>query len=102
MNELKNSYDISKISFNKQICAYCPLGKDNYTANIEVTLFPTDKLFDFCDADKFLLSLSGKDAIVEKLTDIIFNYFKQYAQKLIVTVHAESNTHFPVSVTKEM
>ena len=100
--ELKNTYNISEISFEKEISAFCPIGKDYYQANIYVSIEPNENLFDFIDADRFVCSLAGKEAIVEKLVSDVFDYFKKYAKDLTVTVDAKSNTHFPVSVTKTL
>ena len=102
MNNIENTYGMLEVTFTKQISAYCPIGKDYYTAKIGVLYKTNDILVDYCKADEFLNGLGGEEAIVEELVTNIYDYFKHYAveDSLRVTVHAESNTHFPVTVTK--
>ena len=98
---MENTYGISLYEFEREIQAFCPLGNDYYTCNIKVAFVPKDMLFDFCVIDKFIQSLSGNYAIIEKLVESVYaEMFKYNPEYLEVKGEAKSNTHFPVTVTK--
>lgn len=103
MADFENKQGITRIALEREIQAFCPLGNDFYTARIEVVFAPGERIMDYCEADKYILGLSGEVLIIEDLVKKVFDYFVDYADgKLEVTAHAKSNTHFPVSVTKAL
>lgn len=96
---MKNAYSVKGITFQKTVTPFCELGQDYYIGRITVDFKPGNDLFDFCDVDKFLAGLSGQHLIVEQLAHAVFEHMKQYnPADMTVTVDAESNTHFPVTV----
>jgi len=98
---IKNTQGITAIDFESQVQAFCPLGNDFYTAKIYVNMEPDKNIMDYCDTDKFIKSLGGKTLIIEDLVASIFDHIKQYEPKYLeVSAYAESNVHFPVTVTK--
>ena len=100
---MENTYGISMYEFEREIQAYCPLGKDFYTCNVLVLFAPRNTLFDFCVVDKFIQSLGGSEVIIEELVAKVFDFIKEYDPRdLTVSGIAKSNTHFPVKVTKIM
>lgn len=99
---IQNKYGITSIKFAREIQAYCPLGRDYYTATIYVDMQPAEMIMDYCHTDKFIKSLGGQRLIIEDLVARVYNHIKQYEPKhLSVSAEAKSNTHFPVIVTKE-
>lgn len=100
---IQNTQKITRITFERQVQAYCPMGEDYYTANIHVVMEPDNEIMDYCETDKFIKDLGGKSLIIEDLVNAVYDNVKQYKPKhLKVSAKAESNVHFPVIVTKEM
>ena len=98
---MENKYGITSYDFEREIQAFCPLGQDYYTCKIVVTFSPDEMLFDFCEIDKFIQSLSGQNAIIEELVNGVYeNLMKYEPRTLTVKGIAKSNTHFDVTVTK--
>lgn len=99
---IENKQGITSITFEKQVQAYCPMGNDYYTASVRVVMIPGKQIMDYCETDTFIKSLGGKSLIIEDLVNEIYENVKQYNPKhLKVSAKAESNSHFPVIVTKE-
>lgn len=100
---IQNTQGITRITFERQVQAFCPLGDDYYTANIHVVMEPDKKIMDYCHTDNFIKSLGGNSLIIEDLVNSVFEHIKLYKPKYLkVSAKAESNVHFPVIVTKEM
>lgn len=99
----EHTQGISKVSFNKTITAFCPLGNDFYTAHINVDFVPDKVMMDYLDEEAFFKELSGTKLIIEDLVEKVHKrYTELYAPKNVkVTVFAENATHFPVAVVKE-
>lgn len=100
---IDNSMGITEIYFEKEVQAYCPLGKDFYTAELCVTFTPDEKIMDYCETDNFIKGLSGKSLIIEDLVEKVYEHIQDeiYPAHLQVTAKAKSNSHFYVEVTKE-
>ena len=99
---MNNNQGITKIKFTKTIYPFCPLGGDFYRAEIEVTIFPNDELFDFCEIEKQIEKLSMESLIIEDVADAVYKIMLEYNPKDIkIVVNGYSNKHFPVEVTKE-
>lgn len=99
----EHTQGISKLTFNKTISVFCPLGNDYYTAHITVEFVPDKVVMDYLDEEKYFKSLSGKDLIIEDLVaEVHKHYVEAYKPKNVkVTIFAENATHFPVTVEKE-
>lgn len=102
MARFKNKQGITSITGRKRISLYCPLGKDYYTADIDVSLVPDNVIMDYCELDTYLNNQSGLSLIIEDLIDKVYNHLQdEYKPKsLTVNVKAYSNTHLPVEVSK--
>ena len=99
---MENTQKIKRIMFTKTVYPFCPLGKDNYRADIEVTVYPDSELFDFCEVDRKLEALSGQDLLIEDVADKVYALMQKYnPATLSVKVNGYSNRHFPVEVIKE-
>lgn len=99
---IENTQGITSIEFERRVQAFCPLGQDYYTATIIVYLEPDKNIMDYCHTDEFIKSLGGKHLIIEDLIKEVFDHIKKYEPKYLrVSAEAESNVHFPVTVTKE-
>lgn len=102
MTGIPNVQGITQIFFEKSVQAFCPLGNDYYTAVMRVVMTPGDEYMDYCNTDKFIKSLGGKRLIIEDLVAKVYENIMQYKPKYLkVSAKAESNSHFPVIVTKE-
>lgn len=99
---IRNTYGITTIKATKRISAYCPMGKDYYTADIEIEFVPDAIIMDYCELDNYLNQQSGLSLIIEELIEKIYNHLQgKYKPKAVgVTVKAYSNTHLYVEVTK--
>ena len=104
MGTIRNDNNISMIQFNQNIQAFCPMGHDFYTNHITVSFCPGDLIPDYCDVEKFMRSLAGKELIIEDVVGIVFDYLKENYQpeNLAVTSTVDDAVHFPVKVTKTM
>lgn len=100
---IKNTQGITSIEFEQKVQAFCPMGADYYTATIYVEMDPDENIMDYCETTNFIKSLGGKELIIEELVAVVFDHIKQYKPKYLkVSAYAESNVHFPVTVTKEI
>ena len=99
----EHTQGISKVSFNKTITVFCPLGNDFYTATIMVDFVPDKVMMDYLDEEKFFKSLQGSHLIIEDVCKVVHDHLTDtYSPKKVkVTVYAENATHFPVTVEKE-
>lgn len=98
---IENTQRISLIKANKQICLFCPLGDDYYTANIQIKFAPNDYYMDYIDLDVFLAEMSGMKLTIEEAVDMIYKELQRYRPlRTNVTIEAFSNTHLNVTVVK--
>lgn len=99
----EHTQGISKVTFNKTITVFCPLGNDFYTAHVNVDFVPDKVMMDYLDEEAFFKGLSGANLIIEDLVEKVHKrYTDTYAPKYVkVTVFAENAAHFPVTVIKE-
>lgn len=97
----ENIYNVYSVENKHAVRCFCPLGQDNYTANITVTVTNPKLLVDYLDSDSFISSLNGQELIIEDLASRIAEYFKKETQALdvVVTAYVEDATHSPVEVT---
>lgn len=103
MPKFKHTQGISEVSFSKTITVYCPLGRDYYTATIEVLFSPDEWMMDYIDVDKFIHSIQGQTLIIEDVVDKVYSHLiEEYSPKYVeVTLYAENAAHFPVVVKKK-
>lgn len=99
----EHTQGISKVTFNKTITVFCPLGNDFYTAHIAVEFVPDKVMMDYLDEERYFKELSGVKLIIEDLVaEVHSHYTNTYSPKYVkVEVFAENATHFPVTVIKE-
>lgn len=102
MNKIENVDSIDRIEFSKNITLYCPLGYGYYLAKVSVDITPDEILMDYLDIEEFFKSMEGQEFIIEEAVAKIHDFLKTHYRPLavIVKVTAESNVHFPVTVTK--
>ena len=97
----ENKQGISAIVFDRAIRLFCPLGKDMYQATIKVAVIPGEFLFDFCEVDRKIKALSSESLIAEDVAVRVYQIMQEYKPlQTTVSVFAESNTHFPVTIIK--
>lgn len=102
MKTFKNAAKVNEIKFEKEVKAYCPLGKADYTCKIKVSVMPNRLLFDFCDAEKAIDALNGQPLIVEELAQAVYEIMAEIKPLYIkVQCEAVSPVHFPVTVIKQ-
>lgn len=96
----KNIYNVSRIENYHDVVAYCPLGKDYYSATVKVIVTEPQQIPDYLDSDSFIQSLSSKELIIEDLAYRIAAYFKDetYADKVSVDAYVQNAAHSPVDV----
>lgn len=101
--KFEHTQGISKVTFNKSISVFCPLGNDYYTADITVDFVPDKFMMDYIDEDNFIKKLSGAELIIEDLVEKIHTHLnEEYEPKYVkVSVFAYNAAHFPVTVYKE-
>lgn len=98
---ISNTQEISIIKADKRISLYCPIGKDYYTADINIKFVPNAFYMDYIDLDVFLNKLSGLSLTIEDAVNEIYNELQRYKPKKVnVTIEAFSNTHLHVIVSK--
>lgn len=101
MESIKNTMGITKISIKKNIKAFCPLGKSWYTGEVIASFSPTDKICDYCDADKKLQALDGRELIIEEMAEQVYQIFEEINPQWIkVDIKVNDAAHFPVEITK--
>lgn len=102
MSAFENKQGINTIEMSQNIQAYCPLGKEYYTNKVSIVMDDMKVIPDYCDVDKFLRSLSGKEMIIEDIVNTIFEYFEKECnpEHLAVSSDVDDAVHLPVRVTK--
>lgn len=98
---ISNTQSISVIKADKRISLYCPIGKDYYTADVNIKFLPNAFYMDYIELDQFLNNMGGSNLTIEEATEKIYNELQRYMpKKASVTIEAYSNTHLNVTVTK--
>ena len=98
---INNKQNISLIEADKRISLYCPIGKDYYTADVNIKFLPNAFYMDYIELDVFLNKLSGLSLTIEEAVEQIYNELQGYMpKKTSVMIEAFSNTHLHVKVTK--
>lgn len=97
----ENTYKVSEIKNYHDILAYCPLGKDYYSAKLVVIIKEPKTIPDYLDTDSFIDELSGNEYIIEKLAYVIAGHYKEEteAKEINVTAYVENAKHSPVEIT---
>lgn len=98
---IANTQRVDLIEADKRICLYCPIGKDYYTAVVNIKFIPNEYYMDYIDLDQYLNRLSGLSLTIEDAASDIYDELQSYKPaKAEVTIEAFSNTHLHVKVTK--
>lgn len=93
-----NLNSIKSTTLTETVYPYCPLGKDNYEAQITVTGKGQKNFLDYIDATEFMCNLSGKELIIEQVADMVKEFFSDFYEDVDVEVSAKSRKHCPVIV----
>lgn len=98
---MQNTHRISRISFKKDLTAFCPLGQQEYTATVTVEVHPEGSIPDFCELDRQLDEVTG-DLIIEEMVSKVYSVCaKAFGHApLCVSADVPQGKHFPVTVTK--
>lgn len=104
MSNIINTQGINSIRFTKGIQLYCPMGKDFYFADIYVDIVPGEEIMDYCETDDFIQKMDKAPYIIEDAVDAIYKHIEAAIKPrhLVVKIHACSDVHMPVEVTKAM
>lgn len=100
---VENTYGISSINFSPTAKCFCPLGKDWYTNNFDVTFVPDEHIPDYCEVDKWIdENINRKELIIEAAVAALYDYLNDtYApHTLVVSSHVKDAKHCPVKATK--
>ena len=96
---MKNDYEVKRVTLTKQLSAWCPLGEQEYTADVTVKVLPEDTIPDYCELDAELSKINGS-LIIEELASKVFSVVsKAFSGALVkVTVSVPQSKHMPVIV----
>lgn len=88
------------MSFTKELSAYCPLGRQNYTASIECGIKCGDTIPDYLDLDSNIDGLDGDMLTVEALARCVHDMTKSAfgGSPVHTVVSVGQSKHFPVTV----
>lgn len=101
MESFKNTMEITGITLEKKIVAYCPLGESWYTGEVYIAMEPDEEICDYCEVDQQLKNLNGQTLIIEDMVNAVFKVFETLKPKwLDVRVEVDNGAHLPVAVTK--
>lgn len=97
----ENVYNVGTIRNIHNITCFCPLGKDFYSAEVEIMVERPKFIPDYLDTDAYVEELSGGEYIIEDLTDNIAQHFlsETEADHVTVSAYVENAKHSPVEVT---
>lgn len=97
---MQNSHNVAKVSFEKKLELYCPLGRQLYTALVECAIECLDTIPDYCIVDTQLDKLAGDMLTVEELARSAHNIVKAAfgGARVKTTVAVGQSKHFPVTV----
>lgn len=104
MPSFENTQGITSISMSGKVRANCPIGKQYYSGNVVVTVDNPGRIPDYCDVDKFMISLDGTDSSIEDVVAAVFDFVTQQVESGLVKVvcRVDDAVHAPVLVVKEM
>lgn len=100
---IKNEYGIEKISIESTAKCFCPLGKDWYTNQFTITMYPYSYLPDYCDLDAFIKeNINGKHLIIEAAVAMLYEHIAQtYTPSYLeVLSYVDDAAHSAVTVTR--
>lgn len=96
---MKNDYKVKKITLTKQLSAWCPLGEQEYTADVTVKVLPEDTIPDYCELDAELGKVNGSLIIEELASKVLNTVSKAFSgAPARVTVSVPQSKHMPVIV----
>lgn len=99
---MKNKNGITKATFAKQFTAWCPIGQQSYIADVTVEVLPVDEIPDYCELNRELDGINGKELIIEALATEVYAITKAAFGNAPakVTVDVKESAHMPVTVAK--
>lgn len=97
---MKNEHNVSKVTFAKNVCAYCPLGRQKYNALIQCNVECGDTIPDYLDLDASIDALDGDMLTVEALARRVHDMTKSAfgGSPVHTVVSVGQSKHFPVTV----
>lgn len=97
--KLQNS-KINNISTERDLVCHCPIGDDDYKANVKINIQPNKYVPEYISMTTYLDNLNGRDLTIEKLADTIYNAFKRELEPdtVSIIVDAISPSHAQVKV----
>lgn len=97
---MKNEHNVSKVKFVKKVRAYCPLGRQEYEADIECSVKCGDTIPDYLQLDAAISDIEGDmltvEALARRVHDMTMKAFGGAQVETVASV-GQSN-HFPVTV----
>lgn len=97
---MRNEHGVSKVTFVKKVRAYCPLGRQEYEANIECIVKCGDTIPDYLELDAAIDGINGDMLTVEALARSVHDMtMKAFGGAQVDTVVSVGQSkHFPVTV----
>lgn len=101
MARFQNKVGISKIVFNQNIQAFCPLGGKFYTNQVKVEMVPNEIIPDYCEVEEEMRALAPSSLTLEDCVAAVFDILVEYKPKYLkVSSYTDDAAHFPVTVYK--
>lgn len=100
---IKNEYKIEHISIESTAKCFCPLGKDWYTNQFTIDMYPNSYLPDYCELDAFIKeNINGRHLIIEAAVAMLFEHVmeKYSPASLDVISYVDDAAHSAVTVTR--
>lgn len=100
---IKNKFGIKHITIKSSCKNYCPLGKDWYTNNFNISISPKDLIPDYCDIDNFIKTeINNKHFIIEEAINKLHSFIitKYKPSDCEVLSYVDDATHSSVIVEK--
>lgn len=97
---MRNEHCVSKATFVKKVRAYCPIGRQEYEANIECSVKCGDTIPDYLQLDAAIEGIDGDmltvEALARRVHDMTMKAFGGAPVDTVVSVG--QSKHFPVTV----
>ena len=98
----ENTQKINYTEFKTKCTTYCPIGKDYYTADIEIVIKNQKKIPDYEVIDDFLrVEMNGKVLTHEDLNRVIYDKIYELFEPEYLRVDVISNTIMNIKTTIE-
>ena len=97
---LVNDHKVTMIRIERIISCFCPIGKQDYEANIVVNFEPSSFIPEYISMTEAIDNFNGKDLTIEDLGAKIYKLFQHsiMPKDLCVSVESEPELHAKVKV----